>query len=200
MGTAASAAAELRGIAQRLGDMTPQLRVLAADIRAKIQDNIDESKSPTGAAYAAQSETTLMLRAAKARGYNINRTVGPLLPSAYDSSGRRRRTAKSWTRSTSARVLRAVTAAKPLIDTGRLRQSITTRVGPQSLSFGTNVAYAGAQHFGNPDNKMYGKYRAPIPARPFLLVAQDGRTLIPDPFWTDVRARLANFLRTGRVT
>lgn len=74
----------------------------------------------------------------------------------------------------------------PLLDTGRLRASITTQVGPRSLSFGTNVVYAAAQNFGNPDNRLFGGPPAPIPSRQFLPVSRDGRTLEPEPFWSQV--------------
>ena len=88
---------------------------------------------------------------------------------------------------------------KPLLDTVRLRRSIATRVGPRSLSFGTNVVYAGAQHFGSPSNRVFGGPPGPVPARPFLLVSQDGRTLTPVAFWAEQRDIIVHWVRTGEV-
>src|SRR5262249_37352106 len=88
---------------------------------------------------------------------------------------------------------------KPLLDTGRLRGSVTTRVARQQLWFGSNIVYAAAQHFGNPDNKLFGKKPAPLPARPYLLVAQDGQTLIPDEFWRAKAEMIAHWIATGEV-
>lgn len=49
---------------------------------------------------------------------------------------------------------------KPLVDTGRLRASVTARpvVTRDSFTIGTNVIYAATHQYG----------RGPIPARPFL--------------------------------
>lgn len=38
--------------------------------------------------------------------------------------------------------------------------------------------YAPVQHFGNPNNKLFGKVKAPIPARP-ILPLRDGRIDLP---------------------
>lgn len=201
MGTPAEAARELRGIAQRLNDMTPILRVVAADIRTKIDDSFGQSKSAIdGAPWADLSEATLMQRARRARGYNVDRTIGPLGPEAYDSQGRRRRTAKRWTRRVAQRVQEAVFSAKPELDTGRERQSITTQVGPRSLSFGSNAVYAAKQNFGDPSN-TWGGHPAPVPARPFLLVegARGAQTLAPDDFWTEQFERIEHWLATGEI-
>ena len=54
-------------------------------------------------------------------------------------------------------------SSKPLIDTGRLRNSINASSGPSSLKVGTNVPYAAYHQFGTED----------IPARPFLPVVGD---------------------------
>ena len=68
----------------------------------------------------------------------------------------------------------AALPARRLIDTSRLRQSITTRASASSFTFGSNVVYAAAQHFGNPNNRMFGGKRAPIPPRPFFPVEMTG--------------------------
>jgi len=70
--------------------------------------------------------------------------------------------------------LRRQGSSKPLLDTGRLRNSITRAVGVRDVVIGTNVIYAGTHQFGARKGQ-YGKTRrgAPIPwgnvpARPFL--------------------------------
>lgn len=88
----------------------------------------------------------------------------------------------------------------PLNDTGRLRGSITTRVTPHTLFFGTNVVYAATQNFGRADNLIFGRYPAPIPARPFLPVSSDGRTLAPDAWWATQIRLIEHWIVTGEVS
>ena len=52
---------------------------------------------------------------------------------------------------------------KPLMDTGRLYQSVVAHVANDSLQVGTNVSYAPYHQFGTEH----------IPARPFLGVSDD---------------------------
>lgn len=49
---------------------------------------------------------------------------------------------------------------KPLVDTGRLANSITYESSPHGVDVGTNVVYAATHNFG----------RGPIPQREFLLL------------------------------
>jgi len=195
MGTPADAVRDLRAIAQRLADMSPILRVVGEDIRAYIDESFDQSKSAvSGAPWADLSEATLMERARKARGYTVNRTIGPL------REGERRRTARRWTRRVAERVQNAVFNAKPENDTGRLRGSITYNVQPRSLTFGSNVVYAAKQNFGDPSNKWRG-HSAPVPARPFFPVTgpQGSQVLAPDSFWEPIREMVEHWLATGEV-
>lgn len=197
--TIADTARELRAVADRMANMRPALEVLAADIRTKIDDSFEQTRSAIdGSPFAPLSDATLMQRARKARGFTVDRTIGPLGPDAYDRNGNRRRHARRWTRRVAERVQAAVFGAKPESDTGRLRRSITTTVGPRSLSFGSNVVYAAKQNFGDPSN-TWGGHPAPIPARPFLLVAQDGRTLEPAAWWDERIADLEHWIATGEI-
>jgi phage virion morphogenesis protein len=59
-------------------------------------------------------------------------------------------------------------SSRILQNTRRLYNSISAQPVNDGISVGTNVVYARAQQFGNPDNRFYGGARAPIPARPFL--------------------------------
>jgi phage virion morphogenesis protein len=58
-----------------------------------------------------------------------------------------------------------------LVDTGRLRSSIATGSGARTITFGTNVGYAGFQQFGT--KRANGSVR--IPARPFLPITKSGQ-------------------------
>lgn len=68
---------------------------------------------------------------------------------ARKSRGRRRR--------------RAIAGNKPLLDTGRLRASITYRATRDFAEVGTNVVYGPTHQFG----------RGIIPARPFLAIQKE---------------------------
>ena len=87
----------------------------------------------------------------------------------------------------------------PLADTGRLRASITYDAQSRSLSFGTNVVYAAKQHFGDPNNRMFGGSPAPVPARAYLLVDQAGN-LVPREFWEEQFCIIERWIATGEVS
>lgn len=96
---------------------------------------------------------------------------------------------------------------RALIDTGRLRQSITGQASDQGFRFGTNVVYGGAQQFGNPRNRFFGKHPAPIPARPFMPIERDGgsrfklmTTGSAATHWSQIRRMVAHYVRTGEIT
>jgi len=85
-------------------------------------------------------------------------------------------------------------SSKPLMDTGRLRNSITYSVRGNVLELGTNVRYASTHQFGARKGQYgRGKYKTrrgsfPIPwgditARPFLPIAHEGVALPPS--WRD---------------
>jgi phage virion morphogenesis protein len=65
-----------------------------------------------------------------------------------------------------------------LQDTGGLAESITHGGDRNSAWVGASKGYAAVHQFGNPANKLFGRAAAPIPARPFLPIA-DGE-LTPD--------------------
>ena len=67
-----------------------------------------------------------------------------------------------------------ISPGKTLIDTGRLRQSITSRVESDGLRVGTNVAYAAQHQFG----EFGGIGARELPARPFLGLSDDDEEAI----------------------
>lgn len=97
------------------------------------------------------------------------------------------------------RALSPVTAAlrrggkggQPLLDTGRLRNSIASVVDADSVTVGTNVRYARVQHFGARRGQFgRGRFRTrkgsfpipwgDIPARPILGVSASDKAEIVD--------------------
>lgn len=58
-------------------------------------------------------------------------------------------------------------SAQILIDTGRLKNSMTHKISGNGAEIGTNVVYAARQHFGYGGGA--GRGRSKTPARPFLM-------------------------------
>ena len=106
---------------------------------------------------------------------------------------------------------------QPLRDTGRLQNSITSRVSGKVVYVGTNVIYAAVQHFGagkgsfgtvvahvrghertrngttyqvRPHTRRQKAPWGDIPARPFLLVQEEDKVAI--------RAVLADYIVEGK--
>lgn len=79
-------------------------------------------------------------------------------------------------------------SAKPLLDTGRLRNSITYRVAGEVLYVGTNVEYAGIHQFGARGAGRH--HRVVIPARPFLGISRDDREKIEHIIQDFIRGEL----------
>lgn len=65
------------------------------------------------------------------------------------------------------KALRDGSGRKPLMRTGRLRDSISWNAGPKNVSVGTGLPYAAMHQFGG---RAGGPHGSPIPARPFLAV------------------------------
>jgi len=106
------------------------------------------------------------LREAGSRVRNMRpayREVGELMVSSilrnFAASGR----PEKWKPLAAARKRGSAAAAKPLIDTGKLRGSITAQANNREVRIGTNVVYAATHQFGS----------GAIPARPFVLFQDD---------------------------
>lgn len=95
--------------------------------------------------------------------------------------------------------------AKPLMDTGRLRDSIGHAVQGDTVEIGTNVEYAALHQFGAAQGafglgnykKRNGSFPIPwgnVPARPFLPI-QNGQTVLPDAWAQKASAIIANHLK-----
>lgn len=55
-----------------------------------------------------------------------------------------------------------------LLDSGRLFASTRARASASGVEWTNDAPYASDQNFGNPENRIFGKSAAPIPARPFM--------------------------------
>ncbi len=75
----------------------------------------------------------------------------------------------AWTPSHRA----AAHGGKTLVDTGRLRSSVTYLAAPDRVTVGTNVVYAAIQQFGGAAGR--GR-QAILPARPYIGLSPDDRT------------------------
>lgn len=78
--------------------------------------------------------------------------------------------------------------AKPLLDTGRLANSITSQVGSNYVDVGTNVIYAAFQHFGAAKGAFGTTSRGSpipwgnVPGRPFLGISGEDREMALEVF------------------
>lgn len=137
----------------RAGAMGRILPAIGNILVANAQLTFRESRDPWGVAWAPLTATTLYQRAARRTGGKPYKRDGTLKKSAA-----------------------AIFAtAKPLLDTGRLRNSVTFRIDGSTVIVGTNVIYAGTQQFGA--KKRSYKGRAPwgdVPARRFLPIRTRG--------------------------
>jgi phage gpG-like protein len=94
---------------------------------------------------------------------------------------------------------------KPLVDTARLRNSVTATADARSMRFGTNVRYAGPQNFGA-RVRLFGRgAQKTLPARPFLPIdgvpgnytlMQRGRA---GEHWSQARESIRRWLLTGEA-
>lgn len=78
-----------------------------------------------------------------------------------------------------------------LIDTGRLFASTKASVSARGVEWTNDAPGAADQNFGNPENRIFGKSAAPIPARPFM----PDSTNIPNTWVKRLTAPLDEALR-----
>ena len=134
---------------EHLGDMRHRLETLAGlDARdalpeigdalvSRVQESFAESRAPDGEPWQPLARATKVGRLKRDRR-NFRKGGG--------LSRRGRRAARA--------------GFQPLVDTGRLRASITRKVHGHAVEIGTDAAYAATHQFGDA--------RRGIPARPFL--------------------------------
>lgn len=139
--------AALEQLRQRLRDMTPVMRAAAQVVRNDAMEAFASSRSPSG-------ETWKPLKA------------GSILSRAYRHAGRGMRKDRAGT-------LARFADAKPLLDTGALRNSVqVVSVGRDEAVIGSRLPYAAIHQFGG---KAGRGRKASIPARPFLGLSEAGK-------------------------
>lgn len=79
-------------------------------------------------------------------------------------------------------------SGSPLVDTGRLKNSITKQVASNVVIVGTNVVYAAIHNFGG---KAGRNRKVTVPQREFML--------LQDEDVTDIKDLLAEWIVEGRI-
>lgn len=103
-----------------------------------------------------------------------------------------------------------VRQGQPLVDTGRLRRSITRQSDQQGVTIGTNLKYAPVHQYGAhivPKTKPFLVFKTPsgyakvkevnVPARPFMPIGPTGGVQLPPTWAASVIRVLAAHLGVG---
>ena len=158
----------LSALGARAQNLAPAFREIGANVVADAQLRFRDSRDPYGVAWKPLTQATREARARRAAGKNAMRKDGRFKAAAL------------------RRFVGAYNTAKPLLDTGRLRNSITYRLlGASGVEVGSNVAYAALHQFGGQAGR--GK-KVTIPARPFLATRERG---LPREYGEIIRDALA---------
>lgn len=171
--------AALDGIRTRAGNFAPVLPAIGSILVAEAQLCFREARDPWGAPWAPLAQATLFARAARRTGGKLFKRTGGL----------------------TKRAATIIATAKPGLDTGRLRNSLTYRVETNYVVVGTNVVYGGTFQFGATKGAFGATRRgAPIPwgnvpARPFLPVrAPGGPVDLPDGTRREIVAAMSRYV------
>lgn len=118
--------------AQRMRDLSPALRVVAAEIETRTDDAFRDSRSPFGEIWPTLAPSTQAARAAKLPGARKRGKSGQLTKGA-----KQKRAA-----GIAAYQFGSANTFKALVDTGRMRGSVRVRVRKNELEF-ASVGYMG---------------------------------------------------------
>lgn len=162
----------LAALQARATDLAPVFRGVADDAVAESQLGFRGSMDPYGVPWKPLAPATLEGRARRAAGGKPIKRDGTL----------------------KVKALRAMASAKPLLDTGRLRNSLTRDAGPSEASVGTNAVYARIHQFGGQAGR--GR-KVLIPARPFFPQPERG---LPVPLAESIRDRLVRHFSVPGAT
>lgn len=161
---AAAVAAALRRL-QAVGvDLRQPLTEAGEYVRSETVQRFQDSHGPDGAPWAALKPATLWGRVGGARRRHFTRSGAVRRP-----------------------VARRMAGAKPLVDHGHLRNSITYVVGPESVAIGvgSDMEYAAIHQFGGEAGRK--DHRVQIPARPYLGLNPQDELAILDIFSAHLR-------------
>jgi len=170
---------QLAQLEQRARSMAPVMPEVGNILVASAQLSFRDSADPWGNPWAPLSPVTLLRRAARRTGGNPYRRDGRLKKAAVQIIG----------------------SAKPLLDTGRLRNSITFRIDGNGVVVGTNLVQAGMQQFGarrGAFGRMSNGSPIPwgnVPARAFLPVHSPGGAVdLPLPVRRQIVEAMSRYL------
>ena len=164
----------LKRLSLRLSNLSPIFRGIGADVVADAQLRFKDSRDPYGVAWKPLSFAARMARARRVSGGK----------SPLKRNGTFKKAAFG-----------AFTTAKPLLDTGRLRNSVTFRLaGPAAVEVGTTVVYGPIHQFGGQAGR--GK-KVTIPRRSFIATKDRG---LPREYGEIIRDQLVLHLRGTGVT
>lgn len=136
--------AALGRVAQAAGNLRPALGEIGAYVQSETVGRFVTSTAPDGTPWAPLAPATLWSR------------VGGF--------GARHFHKRGWT--LRAATVRRMAAAKPLVDRGHLRDSITYVVEDDSVLIGSDLVYARIHQFGGAAGRI--DHRVQIPARAYL--------------------------------
>ena len=144
--------AALQALAAKFQNAQPVLQGIGESMVERIKHRFDTSSGPDGAAWQANSATTLAMLARRL-GNSYRKKDG-----ALNKKGVERLAVK-----------------KPLIgESGDLRRQIVAVASGSELVVSATPIYAAMQHFGGTTSPSSWIPNAKIPARPFMPIMQDG--------------------------
>ncbi len=177
----------LRGYDSRMKNMQPAMKAISEILIEVVSTSFKRENSPYGTPWQRHSATTSLLYA---KGGLFGR-------------------------------VRAGGSEKLLVNTGALRNSFHARSTANRAtvrSGGRSKAYAHVQQFGNPNNRLPNvspavfaarrnrsvnpnfPSRAPIPARPFMPLTREGKTVLSEETRREVTTTIRMFINDSEVT
>lgn len=176
---------------KRLRDLSPAFKFVAAEIEKETDDAFAQSKSPAGEGWPTLAESTRLARkGAKKLEARLNRrtTSGKLTKAAFKG---REKFASRGVAITS--IGEAKVFGKPLVDTGRMRNSVRVRVHKKYLVFSA-VGYMAPHITGSLNQPGRPPKRNPT------VFEIAGGNIRPIPRIHDLIVRtLGTYVRTGKV-
>lgn len=143
----------LQDMSQRVRDLTPAMKVVARQIEKETDDAFRASKSPRGEPWKMiKEETALNRKGGRKLKKRVNRRTkaGGLTKGAMGARGKLFDKGLLGAQAFAGDDVSAAQLAKPLIDTGRMRNSVNVKVSKRSVRF-TAVGYM-APHMTGGEN------------------------------------------------
>ena len=142
----------LRKLSASTYDLSPVMGEIGETIRSSVDLNFVDSSDPWGGKWRSLSRATIMQRLGRGKDN-------------FKKDGKISKKGQSV----------AMSGFQPLMDTGRLRSSITYQATGNSVTVGTKLIYAATHQFG----------RDHIPARPFMPI-RNGEVDLPAPLRDEI--------------